>query len=50
MARALVSLGAEELASLFEETPTVTLDCEFCRAHYSFGQAQLIELGGQDGS
>jgi molecular chaperone Hsp33 len=33
---ALLSLGSSELDSLFEEQPTVTIDCEFCNQQYHF--------------
>lgn len=44
MAGALISLGEEELASLFEEHESLALNCEFCGALYSIDNQKLIQL------
>ncbi len=44
MAGALVSLGEEELASLFESREALELKCEFCATTYEMDRARLTEL------
>lgn len=44
LANSLVTLGREELNSLFEESPVVELTCEFCQTVYRFDQQQLMAL------
>ena len=44
MARALISLGREELGSLIEEGEPVELVCQFCRSKYTFSVDDLKEM------
>ena len=44
LANSLVTLGREELNSLFAESPVVELTCEFCQTVYRFDQQQLMAL------
>ena len=37
-------LGYEEITSLFEERPTISVDCEFCNHHYEFDRVDIEEL------
>ena len=43
-AQSLLSIGAQELESLFREMPVVTVDCEFCRTVYEFTRESLTEM------
>ncbi len=47
-AAALVALGAQELGSLFEEDPTVTIDCEFCNQQYHFKAEEFSDPAGDE--
>lgn len=42
--RALVSLGAEELAAIVREQDETEVHCEFCRARYRFTRQELSRL------
>ncbi len=44
MARALVSLGREELSKLIEEDGGAELSCRFCNAKHKFSKKELEEL------
>ena len=44
MERALISLGAKELAGLIEEDQGAELVCHFCRARYQFSTAELRDM------
>lgn len=44
MAGALVSLGEDDLASLFEENTSLELHCEFCGALYNIDNQKLTQL------
>ena len=44
MAGALISLGEDELASLFEEHESLEINCEFCGALYSIDDQKLTQL------
>ena len=44
MARALISLGREELGSLIEEGEPVELVCQFCKSAYTFSIEDLKEM------
>ncbi len=44
MERALISLGAKELAGLIEEDAGAELVCHFCRARYQFSTAELRDM------
>ncbi len=44
VSKALVSLGKAELEKMVEEGEDVTLNCQFCRRSYTFGQQELAEL------
>ena len=44
MAGALISLGEDELASLFEEQASLELNCEFCGALYNIDNQKLMQL------
>ncbi|MGB0957357.1 MAG: Hsp33 family molecular chaperone HslO, partial [Litorivicinus sp.] len=43
-ARALTSLGVEDLTALMNEQPSVSVDCEFCGAKYAYDQTDLAWL------
>ncbi len=45
-ANALVALGREELQSLFDEEPLVSMDCEFCNQQYQFEAKDFASLLG----
>ena len=44
---ALAALGADELESLLEEQPSISMDCEFCLQHYRFQRRDLADILGQ---
>ena len=44
VARALISLGAEELSSMADEKPVSEVTCQFCDAVYCFTSDELHEL------
>ena len=44
MARALISLGKKDLASLIEEGEPVELVCQFCKSKYTFSVEDLKEM------
>ena len=44
MARALISLGKKDLASLIEEGEPVELVCQFCKSKYTFSVEDLNEM------
>lgn len=50
LANSLITLGQDELASLFAETPILKLTCEFCQVVYEFDENRLLALvrGRQD--
>jgi molecular chaperone Hsp33 len=41
-------LGYEEIASLFSERETVSVNCEFCNHHYEFDRVDVEELFASD--
>ena len=43
-ARALISLGIEDLTALMQEQPTVSVDCEFCGEKHQYDQTDLTWL------
>lgn len=43
---ALAVLGRDELQKLFAEQPAVTMDCQFCGAHYEYTAADMSEVLG----
>lgn len=44
---ALAVLGRDELQKLFAEQPDVTVDCQFCGAHYTYSAADMREVLGE---
>lgn len=44
MAKALVSIGREDLAQIIEEDHGAELTCQFCRKKYSFNEEELKSL------
>jgi molecular chaperone Hsp33 len=47
-AKALLSLGKEEIDSLIEERGGVEMSCEFCGTEYNFGPGELALLSEKD--
>ena len=45
---ALTALGREDAFTLLQERGSIEMDCEFCGAHYSFGEQDILNLFGPD--
>ncbi len=48
IAKALISLGWEEVESALAEVEPMEVNCEFCNRHYQFDRQQLAEIFGRD--
>ncbi|OOZ39936.1 Hsp33 family molecular chaperone [Solemya pervernicosa gill symbiont] len=44
VAKMLRTLGSEEVHSILEEEPGITVDCEFCRQRYSFDSVDVEQI------
>ena len=44
LATALTQLGYDELNSMLEEQAKISINCEFCQQHYSFGRSEIEAL------
>jgi molecular chaperone Hsp33 len=38
------TLGEEDALEILENTATIAVDCQFCRKHYEFDRADIVEL------
>jgi len=38
------TLGQDEALEILENTATIAVDCQFCRKHYEFDRADIVEL------
>ena len=43
-AHTLASLGPEDVAEMIEEQGKVSIDCQFCKQHYSFKMSDMAEI------
>lgn len=44
----LLMLGAKEVVPVVEEEGSITVDCDFCHEHYTFEEADIMQLFGEE--